>query len=54
MEEVVEEGQGKGKGRVSPFKLVDLEAREAELLRLSGSLGAQRAARSRAEGKVRQ
>ena len=50
--EVVVEGQGKGKGRersVSPDEL------EAELLRLSSSLGAQWAARSRAaEGKVRE
>ena len=53
MEEVVEEGQGKGKERVYPAA-DELEGLRADLLRLSSSLGAQRAARSRAEGKVRQ
>ena len=55
MDEVVEEGQRKGKGRASPFELEDLEGLEAQPLGLSNSMGvAQRAARSRAEGKVRQ
>ena len=57
MVEVMVESEGKGKGRergVSPDEPEDLKGLEAELRRLSSSLGAQRAARSRAEGKVRE
>ena len=46
-----EEGHGKGKGRVSPDELEDLQAK---FLRLSSSFGEQWVARSRANGKVRQ
>ena len=59
MERVVEvevEGEGKGKGRergVSSDELEDLAALEADLRELSSLLGAQRAARSRADRKVR-
>ena len=45
LEEVVE-----GNGRESPDNVDNMQA---GLLRLSSSLGAQRAARSRADGKVR-
>ena len=50
---MVEEGQGKGKGRVPPFEPEDLEGLQAELLRFWSSVGAQRASRGRAEGKLR-
>ena len=53
--EIGAEDKGKGKGQgLSPNEVEEQQGLEAELLTLSGSLGAQRAARSMAKGKVRE